>query len=161
MDIISRFNNSTNVHRKKHISRQRSNSSLVDRQNDITSRSDISNGNTRNKNHQTNEHKNDTLSSTKPPKNDNMTDAISINTRSKQKQSRHNREDIPVCKPTPDLDLFNLQIHQSDNDLEIISHRKTQKLISTDINSLIRGSASPVRGQPARHLRNGRKSNSG
>ena len=81
------------------------------------------------------------------------------------------RTNIPPVKPgdknssiapnsTPDLDLFNLQIHQSDNDLEILSHRKTQKLISTDINSLIRGSASPVKGQPTRHLRNGRKLNS-
>ena len=67
------------------------------------------------------------------------------------------KKTIPPVNSTPDLDLFNLQIHQSENDLEILSHRKTQKLISTDINSLIRGSASPVRGEPTRHLRNGRK----
>ena len=163
MDKISRFSSSTNVHRKKHLSRQRSDSSLSDRQNGVTSRGEVSNANIRNRNHKKSEHNNNTaLSSSKTTKNDNMNDTMSITMRSKTKQSRHSTDDdIPVSKSTPDLDLFNLQIHQSDNDLEIVSHRKTQKLISTDLNSIIRGSATPVRGQPARHLRNGRKPNSG
>ena len=58
-----------------------------------------------------------------------------------------------VTKSTPNVELFNLKIHDSDNDLEILSHQKTKKLISTDINSIISGSATPVRGQPAKYKR--------
>ena len=63
-------------------------------------------------------------------------------------------------KPPPDLDLFNLQFHESD-DMEIISHRKTRKLISTDINTIITGSTTPVKGQPKRHTRSQARNNTG
>jgi hypothetical protein len=77
------------------------------------------------------------------------------------KHSRRDKDDSSLSKSSPDLDLFNLKIHEKDNDLEIVSHRKTQKLISTDLNTIITGSATPVRGQPAKYLRNGKQNNSG
>ena len=65
-------------------------------------------------------------------------------------------------KPPPDLDLFNLQFHESDdNNMEIISHRKTRKLISTDINTIITGSTTPVKGQPKRQTRSQARNNTG
>ena len=70
-----------------------------------------------------------------------------------QKTNKNDSPDVPKTNSTPDLELFNLKIHDSDNDLEILSHQKTRKLISTDLNSIISGSSTPVRGQPAKYIR--------
>ena len=72
---------------------------------------------------------------------------------SRQKSSRDDAPDASMVKTTPDIELLNLKIHDSDNDLEILSHQKTKKLISTDLNSIISGSSTPVRGQPAKYVR--------
>ena len=78
------------------------------------------------------------------------------------KPSRSGRKTDMSSKPPPDLDLFNLQFHESDdNNMEIISHRKTRKLISTDINTIITGSTTPVKGQPKRHTRSQARNNTG
>ena len=69
------------------------------------------------------------------------------------KRTNESASEESMAKSTPDVELFNLRIHDSDNDLEILSHQKTKKLISTDINSVISGSATPVRGQPAKYKR--------
>ena len=72
---------------------------------------------------------------------------------SRQKSTRDDVPDASMVKTTPDIELLNLKIHDSDNDLEILSHQKTKKLISTDLNSIISGSSTPVRGQPAKYIR--------
>ena len=73
---------------------------------------------------------------------------------SRQKFTRDDVPDASMVKTTPDIELLNLKIHDdSDNDLEILSHQKTKKLISTDLNSIISGSSTPVRGQPAKYIR--------
>ena len=72
---------------------------------------------------------------------------------SRQKSTRDDVADASIIKKTPDIELLNLKIHDSDNDLEILSHQKTKKLISTDLNSIISGSSTPVRGQPAKYIR--------
>lgn len=53
-----------------------------------------------------------------------------------------------------EMDLFDLKVggHHS-NRIEIVGHRKTQKLISTDVNTLISESSEPVKGQRRLSLR--------
>ena len=124
----------------------------------MTYRDQLRNGNTRYKSHKNIEANNKTVPFRKISTQENS----KTDTKNKiGKPSRRGKVNISFSKSTPDLDLFNLKIHEKDNDLEIVSHRKTQKLISTDLNTIITGSATPVRGQPAKYLRNGKRNNSG
>ena len=96
-----------------------------------------------------------------------MTPEVQLEYKRKSKTNRtklfrSGRKTDMSSKPPPDLDLFNLQFHESDdNNMEIISHRKTRKLISTDINTIITGSTTPVKGQPKRHTRSQARNNTG
>ena len=126
------------MHKKKYLSRQRSDSNINNRS--------ISNKRQPIKNSPSLHHS--------EPSNVNSSSKILNTKKSKnQRPNRNNPSDASITNFTPDLELFNLKIHDSDNDLEILSHQKTRKLISTDLNSIISGSSTPVRGQPAKYIR--------
>ena len=139
--------------RRNHLSRQRSDSSINNK----------SIGNGRHPRHQKNFQK--PHSSKHDDQNNNIDTFIEETTQrmptktmknkkiSRQKSTRHDVPDASMVKTTPDIELLNLKINDSDNDLEILSHQKTKKLISTDLNSIISGSSTPVRGQPAKYIR--------
>ena len=148
------MHNATNRHRQAHISRQRSDSSINNRSVNTSSPGKSLMAGQDHRSLQNTE-QNNNIYPFKYTGTHRMT-AKGYKTKKSSKNSKRTNESASeesMAKSTPDVELFNLRIHDSDNDLEILSHQKTKKLISTDINSVISGSATPVRGQPAKYKR--------
>ena len=153
-----RRKNVTNTHR---ITRQRSDISVDNNWNRHNHKDKNNDANKQIRNQRNIETKNKSFAINRQERNEHKSQSNKNSNNTTQSHSRRSKNEVLASQSTPDLDLFNLKVHESNNNLEILSHRKTRKLISTDLNSIIIGSTSPVRGQPARHLRNGKRDNSG